>query len=92
MTFLGTDLPVSDIAATVKKVEADVVAISMVATFSLADATRELTDLRGLLDPSVELLVGGGSAALLDPARLPDGVTVHNSLDPFRRQDLREGQ
>jgi len=91
VTFLGTDLPVSDIAAMVRSVEADTVAISMVATTSLADATRELTNLRGLLDPSVQLLVGGGSAALLDPDRLPDGVTVHNSLDPFRRPNIREG-
>lgn len=85
VSYLGTDLPVTDIAAMAASVGAKAVAISVVGGDRLAETLHSLTALRELLSPRVHLLVGGRSAGLLDGERLPPGVTVLNELEPLRR-------
>ena len=85
VSYLGTDLPATDIAAMAARVRAKAVAISIVGRDRLAETIHSLTALRELLGPNVEILVGGRSAGLLDADRLPRGVTVVNGLGPLRR-------
>jgi len=84
VSFLGTDLPATDIATMAASVGAKAVAISVVGGDRLAETIHSLTALRELLGPTVDVLVGGRSAALLDADRLPQGVRVVSDLDPFR--------
>jgi DNA-binding transcriptional MerR regulator/methylmalonyl-CoA mutase cobalamin-binding subunit len=83
VTYLGTDLPESDIAAAASGVGARAVAISVVQDRSGTSA-GSLRVLRELMDPSILLVVGGGGAALLDPAALPEGVRILDGLAGLR--------
>ncbi len=87
VTYLGTDLPVGDIAAAANRVGASAVAISVVGGDRLDETIRSLAVLRELLSPAVDILVGGRGAGLLEADRLPRGVTVFDSLEGLR--DLR---
>lgn len=80
VAFLGTDLPVSEIAAAARGVDAAAVAISLVSRENLLQTTRALTELRAELDPHIALLIGGGAAAMLERDELPDGVWVGTGL------------
>jgi DNA-binding transcriptional MerR regulator/methylmalonyl-CoA mutase cobalamin-binding subunit len=81
VNFLGTELPVAEIAAAAAGVGAAGVAISMVARDRVAEAQSAIISLRGQLDPSVLLLVGGRAARMLDVGSLPDGVWIHDGLE-----------
>jgi methanogenic corrinoid protein MtbC1 len=83
VTYLGTDLPESDIAAAAAGVGARAVAISMVQDRAGTSAAS-LGVLRELLDPNILLVVGGTGAALLDPAALPDGIRILDGLSGLR--------
>jgi methylmalonyl-CoA mutase cobalamin-binding domain/chain len=84
VSYLGTDLPPEEIASAAVALDADAVAISVVAD-EARDATIEaLVTLRAALDPDVELLVGGRASAHLDAARLPAGVHRLGELEEFR--------
>lgn len=84
VTFMGTDLPVADIATTARRVDAAAVAISVVDRDHLDDAVRGLESLRELLSPTVDLLVGGGGASMIEADRLPRGVRLVAGLEGFR--------
>jgi DNA-binding transcriptional MerR regulator/methylmalonyl-CoA mutase cobalamin-binding subunit len=85
-TYLGPDLPVTEIAAAARNVGADAVAISAVRTDRARETERDLVELRALLDPEVRVVVGGaGAAHLLE--RLPPGVEACRDLSGFT--DLR---
>lgn len=85
VTYLGTDLPVADIAATANHVGASAVAISVVSDDRLAEVLKALSTLRELLRPGVDVLVGGRGAAKLDADRLPRGIAVLEGLEGLRQ-------
>ena len=90
-TYLGPDLPVTEIAAAARNVGADAVAISAVRTDRMGETERDLVELRSLLDPEVRVVVGGAAAAHLGE-RLPPGVEASQDLNGFtelRRTALR---
>lgn len=64
--YLGPDLPGSAIGSAVKRVEARLVAVSIVAPLRPAQAARELVALRRAVGRRVDIVVGGPSSALLD--------------------------
>lgn len=83
VTYLGTDLPVDDIAATAEGLHAVAVAVAISAVHR-EDPHRTLTSLialRARMNPTVRIIVGGGGARLLDRGKLPDGVHVFDGLD-----------
>ena len=83
-SFLGADLPPSEIAAAAAALGADAVAISMVTEDALPDARDALRTLRLELDPDVGLLVGGRASASLEPSTIPAGVRHLDSLESLR--------
>jgi len=79
VTWLGSDLPVEQIAAGAGQGGARAVALSAAA--SCSDLARELRTLRALLPQHVPLLVGGAGVAGLSDVR---GVTVVRDLQHWR--------
>jgi DNA-binding transcriptional MerR regulator/methylmalonyl-CoA mutase cobalamin-binding subunit len=79
--YLGTDLPVSEIAGAARGVSAAAVAISLVSRERIDEDQRALASLREQLDPSVALLVGGRATSLLDRTLLPDGIWIQDGLE-----------
>ena len=84
VSYLGADLPASEIAAAAAGLGANAVGVSMVAHEGLEARTRELLALRAELDPEVELLVGGSASASLDPAVLRAGIVSLRELEDLR--------
>ena len=84
VTYLGTDLPVVDIAATVEAVGAGTVAISVVGTNDLARTAASLAALRERLKPAVDILIGGRGAELIEKDLVPDGVTLIDTIEGLR--------
>jgi methanogenic corrinoid protein MtbC1 len=84
VSYLGADLPATEIAAASAALGANAVGISMVAHDGLEGRTRELLSLRSELDPQVELLVGGSASASLDPAVLRAGIVPLRELEDLR--------
>jgi methanogenic corrinoid protein MtbC1 len=84
VTYLGTDLPEVEIVAAAEAIDAVAVAISAVSHEDLGKTIGSLATLRELLDPSVDILLGGGAAASLGSKGLPDGVTLLDGLAGFR--------
>lgn len=80
VVYLGTDLPVSEIAAAAHEVEALAVGVSVVRREAVEASLVSIRQLREALDASVALLIGGGGTQLLDGAELPTGVRVHDDL------------
>lgn len=88
---LGTQTPHRDMVRAAVAHEADVVALSIASSYSLAAAIQVLTDLDGLLPDRVEVWVGGSVAsALRDPpnrARLLRSLTdIRPTLQSWRAQ------
>ena len=84
VTYLGADLPIEDILASARKVDAAGVALSVVYPAVDAALVGNLERLRAGLDPRAVLLVGG-AAASADRDRLTGlGAEVVDSLDDFR--------
>lgn len=85
VTYLGTDLPVADIVETAEGVHASAVAISIVTQDNSSDTVSLVGSLRKLLDPRVDVLVGGGAVAkVFEDDPIPRGVIVFNELDELR--------
>ena len=82
-TYLGADLPVAEIASAAREVGAKAVAISAVRTDAPDETADALSALRDVLEPGVNLLVGGAGARLLRPERLRPGIHVFDNLDAF---------
>jgi len=85
VTYLGTDLPVEDIASAAHGVGASAVAISVVDRERPDETVKDLEALRTALDPRIDLLLGGRGAAQLGPRGLPRGVSLVEDLEGFRR-------
>lgn len=71
---LGVDLPPRDIASGARRVDADVVAVSMVNPDLIESSLVALRDLRKALADDVRVLVGGSASARLAAAAFPPGV------------------
>lgn len=82
--YLGADLPAAAIATAVKRLDARLVALSIVAPTAPAQPGRELVALRRAVGRSVEIVVGGPSAALVDPVLRTARVTRVESLREWR--------
>ena len=84
VTYLGADLPIGDIVAAAKQVDAMGVALSIVYPASDPGLVSSLEQLRAGLDMRSALLLGGGAAAQ-DRERLTAlGAQVIDSLPEFR--------
>lgn len=86
VTYLGDDLPVVDIVSAAERVSAVAVAISVVRKEEIERTTRDLSELRELLDSSIDVLVGGRGAQLLDRHDLPAGISIFEGLEGLRKQ------
>ena len=82
--YLGPDLPGSAIGSMVKRVEARLVAVSIVAPIGVAQTARELLALRRAVGRRVEIVVGGPSAAVVDHVLLEARAIRLDSLRAWR--------
>lgn len=71
--YLGTDMPPDELGNFARRVGAAAVAVSLVMPAALDEGLRQLQALRRDLPASCELWIGGGAAALADPADFPAG-------------------
>ena len=83
VSYAGADLPVSAIAAAARRSHVGIVALSMVDATAPRVAQRELAALRGALPSSVQVVVGGAAAALIDAAITDAGATRVESLNDW---------
>ena len=90
VTYLGTDLPVAEIASTAQVVSAKAVAISVVKRDDLSATVAALSQLRDLLSPAIEVLIGGAGADLIEPEQLAEGITTLQGVDGLRARLRRE--
>ena len=82
--YLGPDLPGSAIGSMVKRVEAPLVAVSIVAPTSAAQPARELLALRRAVGRRVDIVVGGPSSAVVDPVLAEARAMRLDSLRDWR--------
>jgi MerR family transcriptional regulator, light-induced transcriptional regulator len=87
--YLGPDLPAEEIARYARQVEADVVAVSLVLTDTLAHMPAELAAIRAALGPDVPIWVGGAAAQGLERTTLPAGcLVISNQGELAQRLDV----
>jgi len=84
VTYLGADLPASDIAEAARQVRARVVALSLVAAHG-ADAATELDAIARALPAGTSLLLGGRAAEELGDGIHADGARVLPDIAALRR-------
>jgi DNA-binding transcriptional MerR regulator/methylmalonyl-CoA mutase cobalamin-binding subunit len=82
VTYLGRDLPASDIAAAARETSADAVALSIVHAADTAIVENELRELRKQLAVNAPLLVGG--------AAVPSLKEVLDEIDAVRLSSMEE--
>jgi DNA-binding transcriptional MerR regulator len=82
--YLGPDLPGSAIGAAVKRVEADLVAVSIVAPIVASQPARELLALRRAVGRRVDIVVGGPSSAVVEGVLGEARATRLNTLREWR--------
>jgi DNA-binding transcriptional MerR regulator len=82
--YLGPDLPGSAIGAVVKRVEADLVAVSIVAPLVPSQPKRELIALRRAVGRRVDIVVGGPSSPIVDDVLGEARATRLNTLREWR--------
>lgn len=82
--YLGPDLPASAIAKAVKRLDAPIVAVSIVAPLVPSQPARELMALRSAVGRRVEIVVGGPSAAVVDHVLAGARATRIASLREWR--------
>lgn len=83
VVYLGTDLPVGEVAMAAGTLGADAVAISVVRRIEAVASAQALADLRRRLDPHVLLFVGGGGLAEIPQSLMPAGVIQMIGLEGF---------
>lgn len=79
VVFLGTDLPVDEIASAAETTGAHVVVVG-ISSLPPEDARTAVSALRDAVPPGVELWIGGAACASI-PAR--SGLVVYDDLDTF---------
>jgi len=83
VVYLGTDLPVEEVAMAALTLAADGVAISVVRRVDAMASASALADLRQALDPRVLLFVGGGGLAEIPEVLMPAGLIQMVGLEGF---------
>ena len=78
--YLGPDVPASETARAAAQLNASAIALGVVA-LDPADTAPYLHALRGDLDRSVPIWIGGAASQRVEP--LPDGVALTDDLDEF---------
>lgn len=84
VTYLGADLPAAEIALAAERIEANVVALSIVHPASDAHLRGDLDSLADLLPPGRQLVLGGSSAASYARNLQSRGVLELHSLASLR--------
>ncbi len=84
---LGTEMPISEIAAAAYAHGADIVALSCTAALNPNHVVRSIAQLRALLGPEVELWAGGRCPVL--QKRPPEGTQVLSALEDIKLQVQR---
>lgn len=85
--FLGPDLPAYEIVAAALRLEAEVVALSLVDSAQVENALAEVLDLRERLPSSIRLVVGGRAELIPDVANAAKnirGILVMDSMEEMR--------
>jgi len=83
-SYLGPDLPAAAIGAAVKRVDARLVAVSIVAPQAVGQPARELLALRREVGRRVAIVVGGPSAAAADDVMHEARATRIGSMREWR--------
>jgi len=84
--FLGPDLPADEIAGAALRLDAEVVALSLVDPGKAEKMPAEILDLRERLPSSIRMIVGGPPAVTKGVSEAVSGVMVMKSM-----QEMREG-
>lgn len=85
VTYLGVDLPGSDLALAARSAAAAAVAVSVICPGEGSDVARELAELReGCPEGCVVVVGGGGASTLLGGVERRDDVVLVDSLEEFR--------
>lgn len=82
--YLGCDLPAESIGKAVKRLEAPLVAVSIVAPQVPSQPARELVALRRAIGRRVDIVVGGPSAAVVDHVLVETRAKRVGSLREWR--------
>ena len=83
--FLGPDLPADEIAAAALRLQADVVALSIVDPGQAEQAPAEIQDLRARLPSSIRILVGGPESLTQEVASRVPGVLIQDNMEQMRK-------
>lgn len=83
-SYLGPDLPALAIASAVKRLDAQIIAVSVIAPRVAAQPGRELVALRRAVGKRREIFVGGSSAAVVDHVLHTTRATRVESLTAWR--------
>ncbi len=89
VTYLGPNLPASEIAQAAVRTKSKVVALSLVYPFSEAAVEEELVTLGALLGQGVHLLIGGRAARSYSEAIREIRAEICEDLDSLRESLLR---
>ncbi len=86
VTYLGANLPLSEVAAAARRTGARSVALSVVCREHDLGLAEDLTRMRPLLPPETVVLVGGRAAASYDEVLREIGARCVTDLNDFREQ------
>ncbi len=86
ITYLGADLPATDIADAAARSNAQAVGISVIYVDDRSRVLDEIRTLRNRLPASVPLLVGGGASAVLSSQLARDGIRIVSDLAELRSE------
>jgi MerR family transcriptional regulator, light-induced transcriptional regulator len=84
VTYLGPDLPASDIAEAALQAGVRAVALSVVLPRDSEHVVREIREVRERLPAGIDVLVGGGGAARLDALVEAPGIAFPGDLPALR--------
>lgn len=86
VTYLGPNLPATEIAAAVESSQAKIVCLSIVYPGEDLKLTQDLQRLRKLLPGSVKILVGGRAALTYQKILIQIGAVILTDLSEFRQK------
>ena len=81
--YLGPNLPAEEIVAAAHKVEAAMIALSLVRAPAAAAISAELAKIDRAAPPSVRIVVGVGGAVARTKVKFPSRILQFSSFEPF---------
>jgi DNA-binding transcriptional MerR regulator/methylmalonyl-CoA mutase cobalamin-binding subunit len=84
VTFVGSDLPAAELAATAGRTGARCVALSIVHPGDDGRIPAEMAELREVLPPEIDIVVGGAAAGAYERSIRAAGATLLPTLAEFR--------